>query len=172
MLFSPVFVTLHLRFALPPREPHFPASAATASWAISTEPNCRPSPNNSRSGTQFATPNTPTPLKFFLFTFLRTLLQFFAPAKNSTLLFQAIPHSLDKNTGWGYSSHQKAGKSLASAILSSPEDPFLEVAKSILLILTALFPIVNPLGGSPVFFALTREYPHPVRRILARHVAL
>ncbi len=48
----------------------------------------------------------------------------------------------------------------------------MEVAKSILLILTALFPIVNPLGGSPVFFVLTREYPHPVRRILARHVAL
>jgi len=27
----------------------------------------------------------------------------------------------------------------------------LEVAKSTLLILSALFPIVNPLGGSPVF---------------------
>jgi multiple antibiotic resistance protein len=48
----------------------------------------------------------------------------------------------------------------------------LEVAKSILLILTALFPIVNPLGGSPVFFALTREYPPPTRRVLARQVAL
>ncbi len=48
----------------------------------------------------------------------------------------------------------------------------LEVAKSILLILSALFPIVNPLGGSPVFFALTREYPASVRRILARHVAM
>jgi multiple antibiotic resistance protein len=48
----------------------------------------------------------------------------------------------------------------------------LEVAKSILLILTALFPIVNPLGGSPVFFALTRDYPNSARRILARHVAI
>src|SRR6266404_344630 len=110
MLFSPVFVTLHLRFALPPREPHFPASAATASWAISTEPNCRPSPNNSRSGTQFATPNTPTTLKFFLFTFLRTLLQFFAPAKNSTLLFQAIPHSLAKTPGGGTPLTKKPAK--------------------------------------------------------------
>ncbi|HEY6266785.1 MAG TPA: MarC family protein [Candidatus Acidoferrum sp.] len=48
----------------------------------------------------------------------------------------------------------------------------LEVAKSILLILTALFPIVNPLGGSPVFLALTREYPASARRILARQVAM
>ena len=47
----------------------------------------------------------------------------------------------------------------------------LEVAKSILLILSALFPIVNPLGGSPVFLALTREYPDSARRILARQVA-
>ena len=48
----------------------------------------------------------------------------------------------------------------------------MEVAKSILLILTALFPIVNPLGGSPVFLTLTREYPASARRILARLVAV
>jgi len=47
----------------------------------------------------------------------------------------------------------------------------LEVAKSIVLLLTALFPIVNPLGGSPVFLALTREYPASARRLLARKVA-
>jgi multiple antibiotic resistance protein len=48
----------------------------------------------------------------------------------------------------------------------------LEAAKSIVLILTALFPIVNPLGGSPVFLALTRDYPRGARRTLARHVAM
>jgi multiple antibiotic resistance protein len=48
----------------------------------------------------------------------------------------------------------------------------LEVAKSILLTLSALFPIVNPLGGSPVFLALTQEYPASARRILARSVAI
>jgi multiple antibiotic resistance protein len=48
----------------------------------------------------------------------------------------------------------------------------LEVAKSILLILSALFPIVNPLGGSPVFLALTRDYPRDVRRVLAWKVAI
>lgn len=47
----------------------------------------------------------------------------------------------------------------------------LEEAKSVLLILSALFPIVNPLGGSPVFLALTREYPASARRELARRVA-
>ncbi len=48
----------------------------------------------------------------------------------------------------------------------------IEAAKSILLILSALFPIVNPLGGSPVFLALTREYPREARKSLARRVAM
>ncbi|HEY6944385.1 MAG TPA: MarC family protein [Candidatus Acidoferrum sp.] len=48
----------------------------------------------------------------------------------------------------------------------------LETAKNLLLILSALFPIVNPLGGSPVFLALTSEYPGAARRALARQVAL
>lgn len=48
----------------------------------------------------------------------------------------------------------------------------LETAKSLLLILSALFPIVNPLGGSPVFLALTQDYPTAARRALARQVAV
>lgn len=48
----------------------------------------------------------------------------------------------------------------------------MEVLQNIILILSALFPIVNPLGGSPVFLALTKEYPSPARRILARKVAI
>ena len=48
----------------------------------------------------------------------------------------------------------------------------LEAAKNVLLILSALFPIVNPLGGSPVFLSLTRGYPTPARRALARQVAV
>jgi multiple antibiotic resistance protein len=48
----------------------------------------------------------------------------------------------------------------------------LEVAKNILLILSALFPIVNPLGGSPIYLGLTRDYPAAARRILARKVAI
>src|SRR4029077_9737318 len=56
--------------------------------------------------------------------------------------------------------------------LPSGGRPLLEVAKSTLLILSALFPIVNPIGGSPIFLALTREYPASARRILARQVAM
>ncbi len=48
----------------------------------------------------------------------------------------------------------------------------MEVLKSILLIISALFPIVNPLGASPMFLALTREYPPASRRMLARRVAV
>lgn len=54
---------------------------------------------------------------------------------------------------------------------SAWRNPLLEEAKSVLLILSALFPIVNPLGGSPVFLALTREYPASARQELARRVA-
>jgi multiple antibiotic resistance protein len=48
----------------------------------------------------------------------------------------------------------------------------LEAAKSTLLILSALFPIVNPLGGSPIFLTLTRDYSAHARRALSRRVAV
>ena len=49
---------------------------------------------------------------------------------------------------------------------------FFEITKSILLIVTALFPIVNPIGGSPVFLLLTQDYSTESRRLLARRVAM
>jgi multiple antibiotic resistance protein len=48
----------------------------------------------------------------------------------------------------------------------------LEGAKNTLLILSALFPIVNPLGGSPIFLTLTRDYCPADRRALSRRVAV
>ena len=48
----------------------------------------------------------------------------------------------------------------------------MEIAKSILLIVSALLPIVNPLGGSPVFLALASDYPRDLRFVLARKVAV
>jgi len=48
----------------------------------------------------------------------------------------------------------------------------LEAAKNTLLILSALFPIVNPLGGSPIFLTMTRDYSPSERRALARRVAV
>jgi len=37
---------------------------------------------------------------------------------------------------------------------------------------SALFPIVNPIGGSPVFLLLTQEYSTESRKLLARRVAM
>jgi multiple antibiotic resistance protein len=48
----------------------------------------------------------------------------------------------------------------------------IEVAKSILLVVSALFPIVDPIGGAPFFFALTRDYSAQTRRMLARRIAV
>ena len=67
---------------------------------------------------------------------------------------------------------QKTDKPSARLYSLLQEGPLLEAAKSIVLIVSALFPIVNPIGGSPVFLALTREYPASTRRILARQVAM
>jgi len=48
----------------------------------------------------------------------------------------------------------------------------LEAAKTLLLVLSALFPIVNPLGGSPIFLARTTGYPADASRTLAQKIAL
>jgi multiple antibiotic resistance protein len=48
----------------------------------------------------------------------------------------------------------------------------LEALKTTILFLSALFPIVNPLGGSPIFLALTRDYSAASRRLLSQRIAL
>lgn len=47
-----------------------------------------------------------------------------------------------------------------------------EILKNIFLIVSAIFPVVNPLGGSPVFLALTASFSTSARRVLARQIAL
>ena len=47
-----------------------------------------------------------------------------------------------------------------------------EAAKNIFLIVSALFPIVDPLGGSPFFLAMTSEYQSDARRALSWRIAL
>jgi multiple antibiotic resistance protein len=47
-----------------------------------------------------------------------------------------------------------------------------QTAKSILLVVSALFPIVDPIGGAPIFLSLTRNYDRETRRLLARRIAL
>ena len=47
-----------------------------------------------------------------------------------------------------------------------------QLIKSTLLILTTLFPIVNPLGGAPLFLSLTHYYSTEERKILSRRIAI
>jgi multiple antibiotic resistance protein len=47
-----------------------------------------------------------------------------------------------------------------------------EAAKNLLLIVSALFPIVDPLGGAPIFLAMTREYGSEGRRALSWQIAV
>lgn len=46
-----------------------------------------------------------------------------------------------------------------------------EAAKTLLLVISALFPIVNPLGGSPIFLAMTPDDLPAERKALARRIA-
>ena len=48
----------------------------------------------------------------------------------------------------------------------------IQAAKSILLVVSALFPIVDPIGGSPIFLSLTSDYTTQTRKMLARRIAI
>jgi multiple antibiotic resistance protein len=48
----------------------------------------------------------------------------------------------------------------------------LHIVTSTVLIFGALFPIVNPLGSSPIFLNLTRDYSSEARTLLSRKIAL
>jgi len=47
-----------------------------------------------------------------------------------------------------------------------------ELIKNALLVVGALFPIVNPIGNTPIFLSLTRGLSHGARASLARMIAL
>jgi multiple antibiotic resistance protein len=47
-----------------------------------------------------------------------------------------------------------------------------QILEGVLLVFAALFPIVNPLGGAPIFLALTSEYTPEERASLAWLVAV
>ena len=48
----------------------------------------------------------------------------------------------------------------------------IDAAKTLFLVLTALFPIVDPLGGAPIFLAMTRQYSSITRRQLSWKIAV
>lgn len=47
-----------------------------------------------------------------------------------------------------------------------------QIVQDVLFVIAALFPIVNPLGGAPIFLAMTRDYTPPERALLAWQVAV
>jgi len=47
-----------------------------------------------------------------------------------------------------------------------------QLLKSAFLIMTALFPIVNPLGSAPIFLSLTHYYSDDQRKLLSRRIAV
>jgi multiple antibiotic resistance protein len=47
-----------------------------------------------------------------------------------------------------------------------------ELFRDLLLIVGALFPIVNPLGNAPIFLTLTRDFSSDTRTVFARKIAL
>jgi multiple antibiotic resistance protein len=47
-----------------------------------------------------------------------------------------------------------------------------EAAYSLFIFFTALFPIIDPLGGSPIFLAMTQEYLPGTRRALSWRIAM
>lgn len=51
-------------------------------------------------------------------------------------------------------------------------NPIIEIVKSSLVVVTALFPIVDPLGNIPIFLSLTAGYSSSDRTILSRKIAL
>lgn len=65
----------------------------------------------------------------------------------------------------------KAGRA-AALLYSTAGDAVLEAAKTTILFISALFPIVNPLGGSPIFLLLTRDYSEPERKLLSQRIAM
>jgi multiple antibiotic resistance protein len=48
----------------------------------------------------------------------------------------------------------------------------MQTVRNIFLIVSALFPIVDPLGGSPIFLSLTRQYSPQARRALSWQIAI
>ena len=50
------------------------------------------------------------------------------------------------------------------------EHVVVDFVKVLLVTFVALFPVVNPIGDAPIFFALTQRYPQSVREILARKI--
>src|SRR5579863_194798 len=65
-----------------------------------------------------------------------------------------------------------SGRPNRSCTLTVMNGAFSDLVKNTLLVVGALFPIVNPIGNTPIFLSLTRGLSEHGRAALARMVAL
>src|SRR3954454_8348278 len=85
------------------------------------------------------------------------------------------PARKSMNSGGGSDFRIASGRVLemaGSTLEFMASEAIVVLVKSCLLVLSALFPIVNPLGTSPIFLSLTSGYSSESRAILSRKVAL
>jgi len=68
--------------------------------------------------------------------------------------------------------HSPLGRAAIEIDYTRGVEPMQEAAQNILLVLVTLFPIVDPLGGSPFFLALTRDYSTEARKALSWRIAV
>jgi multiple antibiotic resistance protein len=74
--------------------------------------------------------------------------------------------------GWGRNLYSTACRLLACILISMWLSVTLQILRSCLVILTALFPVVNPLGNTPIFLSLTTGFSTQGRVLLSRKIAL
>jgi multiple antibiotic resistance protein len=53
-----------------------------------------------------------------------------------------------------------------------PKIVIFDLLRATFLVISALFPIVNPLGGSPIFLSLTSDYDREERHALSRRIGI
>src|SRR5260370_8087489 len=82
------------------------------------------------------------------------------------------PHNLIASNPW-QSTHIPGSHPVPARLYWQIRRAFvLEAVKTSILFVSALFPIVNPLGGSPIFLALTPDYSRASRRLLSQRIAI
>lgn len=64
------------------------------------------------------------------------------------------------------------GPAVASGTMAAMTADFRQIIEGLLLVFGALFPIVNPLGGAPIFLAMTTGYGPEQREALAWRVTV
>jgi multiple antibiotic resistance protein len=60
----------------------------------------------------------------------------------------------------------------AEGTLHTGDNILVEAVKNLFLIVSALFPIVDPLAGSPIFLAMAGDYSRPTRMALSLRIAI